>query len=62
MTGLVPFVPQVSVSQLLGFAERGEVLTEDGEVVKVDDAANDDLVRSAPTVNLLRIRDATSNR
>ena len=33
MTGLVQFVPQVSVSQLLGFAERGEVITEDGEVL-----------------------------
>jgi hypothetical protein len=54
MTSLVPFVPQVSVQQILGFAERGEVITEDGEVVKVDDAANDDLVAWSLVATYLR--------
>ena len=54
MTGLVQFVPQVSVSQLNGFAERGEVITEDGEVLKVDEASNDDLVAWSLVATYLR--------
>jgi hypothetical protein len=54
MTSLVQFVPQVSVSQLNGFAERGEVITEDGEVLKVDEASNDDLVAWSLVATYLR--------
>ena len=54
MTSLVQFVPQVSVSQLNGFAERGEVITEDGEVLMVDEASNDDLVAWSLVATYLR--------
>jgi hypothetical protein len=44
VTGLVSYVPPANITQLRGLAEQGELITLDGEIISVSDAANDDLV------------------
>ena len=44
MSGLVSYVPPANITQLRGLAEQGELITLDGEIISVSDAANDDLV------------------
>jgi len=44
MSGLVSYVPPANITQLRSLAEQGELITLDGEIISVSDAANDDLV------------------
>jgi hypothetical protein len=44
MSGLVSYVPPANITQLRSLAEQGELITLDGEIISVGDAANDDLV------------------
>jgi hypothetical protein len=44
MSGLVSYVPPANITQLRSLAEQGELITLDGEIINVSDAANDDLV------------------
>lgn len=51
---LVPYVPPANITQLRTFAERGELLSLDGEILPVQDASNDDLVAWGLVANHLR--------
>lgn len=54
MSNLVPYVPPANITQLRTFAERGELLSLDGEILPVQDATNDDLVAWGLVANHLR--------